>query len=282
MSDDKGLINIDLSGLGDAATKLIEKVSDGIGGAFAPRQLVRMAKAQAEADAIAAHSQIEISDLQRRALSRLAAEEARKQENIERITMQAIPLLEDHSQPENMDEDWIANFFEKSRIVSDQEMQSLWSRLLATEANAPGSVSKRAINLLSDLDKSDAEAFSTLCNFGWMFGKFVPLIFREADDIVVRNGLNYEVLVHLESLGLIRLSSGEFSFTFTEPGLSRGLYFDKSLIFEMKNTGPFNIGKVVLTATGSQLAKIARTGPIEGVFEYVKDHYERMNLLHKP
>ena len=35
-----------------------------------------------------------------------------------------------------MEEDWIANFFDKCRIVSDSEMQSLWARVLAGEANA--------------------------------------------------------------------------------------------------------------------------------------------------
>ena len=32
-----------------------------------------------------------------------------------------------------MDNDWTVNFFDKSRIVSDDEMQNLWSRVLAGE-----------------------------------------------------------------------------------------------------------------------------------------------------
>ena len=46
-------------------------------------------------------------------------------------------------------------------------MQILWARVLAGEANAPGTYSKRTVNLLSDFDKSDAELFTKLCGFGW-------------------------------------------------------------------------------------------------------------------
>lgn len=274
MSDGKGIINIDLSGLSDAASKLIEKVSDGIGGAFAPRQVIRMANAHAEADLIAAYSQIEISELQRRALSRLAAEEARKQKNIEQITGEAIPLLEGTSHPDKIDEDWIASFFEKSRIVSDQEMQSLWARLLASEANLPGSMSRRAINLLADLDKEDAEKFSALCNFGWSFGRLVPLIFGYKDEAAVRNGLTYEALVHLESLGLIRLASvGDFQLDYSKKTTLAVVYFDRALMLQIE-AKPLNVGKVLLTPTGAQLARIARTTALDCVYDYVADHFE--------
>ncbi len=280
MSDGKGLVNIDLSGIGEAASKLIEKVSGGIGGAFAPRQVVRMAKANAEANLIAANSHVEITDLQRRALARLAAEEARKQENIEQITMKAIPLLEDNSNPQNMEDDWVANFFEKSRIVSDEEMQSLWSRLLASEANSPGSVSKRAINILSDLDKSDAQHFSTICNFGWHIGgNLIPLVFYERDAILLTNKINYEVLGHLESLGLLRLAAtGEFQLHFEHKPMLPVTYFKRGLILQLTDQ-PFRVGKILLTPTGRQLSRIAVTAPIDGVFEYVEKKFSERKLL---
>jgi hypothetical protein len=92
-------------------------------------------------------------------LGRFLVEEAQKQRNIEAITQQALPLLNEESDPRNVDNDWIANFFDKSRIVSDNEMQILWARILAGEANAPGQYSKRSVNLLSSFDKRDAQLF---------------------------------------------------------------------------------------------------------------------------
>jgi hypothetical protein len=63
MSSDKSIIN--LGDLSKPATVLIEKISDAVGGLFKPYQIVRVARAEAEAERIRGESQIEISDLQR-------------------------------------------------------------------------------------------------------------------------------------------------------------------------------------------------------------------------
>src|SRR6267142_5975783 len=118
-----------LGNLGDLtkpATVLIEKIFDALGGYFRPRQIRRLAKAEAEAEIIKAQTGIEVADIQRRALNRWVAEETKKQDNIERITQKAIPQLEESSNPQNIEDDWIVNFFDKCRIISDDEMQSLW------------------------------------------------------------------------------------------------------------------------------------------------------------
>ena len=100
---------IKLDELTKPATVLIEKISDAVGGIFLPYQIIRVAKAEAEADRIHADSQIQITDIHRRAMHRFLEEEARKQINIESITKQALPLLEEQSKPQNMQEDWITN-----------------------------------------------------------------------------------------------------------------------------------------------------------------------------
>src|SRR5690242_11123062 len=114
---DNSLVN--LGELSKPATVLVEKISDAVGGIFRPYQLVRIAKAQAEAERISAESQIQITDLQKRALHRFLHEEGRKQANIEAITQKAIPLLEEQGSPDQLQEDWVASFFDKARIVSD-------------------------------------------------------------------------------------------------------------------------------------------------------------------
>ena len=102
---------------------------------------------------------------------------------MEDIIAQAVPDVNEEAKPDAMENDWIANFFDKCRLVSDSEMQSLWARVLAGEANAPSTYSKRTVNLLSDFDKSDAELFTKLCGFGWMIRNVVPLVFDEDAEI---------------------------------------------------------------------------------------------------
>ncbi len=177
MSEGNSIIN--LGDLSRPATALIEKVSDALGGYFKPYQIKRVAKAEAEAEIIRAQTQIDVTDIQRRALYRFIAEEGKKQDNIEKITEKAIPLLEDSSNPKDIEDDWVANFFDKCRIVSDDEMQSLWSKVLSGEANAPGSFSKRTVNFLSSIDKIEAHLFTSLCGYGWHAGNVRPLIYDE-------------------------------------------------------------------------------------------------------
>lgn len=124
-----------------------------------------MAKAKAEAAVTKAQNEIEITELHRRAANRFIEEEAQRQKNMEDITTKALPQLNPEANPDSVENDWLVNFFDKSRIVSDDEMQGLWSRVLAGEANIPGTYSKRTVNFLSDLDKAEAELFAKLCGF---------------------------------------------------------------------------------------------------------------------
>jgi hypothetical protein len=72
MGEGGSLIN--LGELSKPATVLIEKISDAIGGIFRPYQIRRVAQAETEAEKIQAVSQIEITALQQRALSRFLIE----------------------------------------------------------------------------------------------------------------------------------------------------------------------------------------------------------------
>ena len=126
---------------------------------------------------------------------------------MEDITAKALPQLNENAKPDSMENDWIVNFFDKSRIVSDNEMQDLWSRVLAGEANSPGTYSKRTVNFLSDLEKAEAGLFTKLCGFGWQIGNIVPLVFDAQAEIYNRCGINFSSLSHLDSIGLVQFDS---------------------------------------------------------------------------
>ena len=156
---------INLGDLTKPADTLIKKISNAVGVLFEPRQIKRVAEAKAEAARIGAQSEIEITELQHRAARRWIEEEAQQQKNMEDVTAKALLQLDENATPDSIEDDWIVNFFDKTRIVSDNEMQNLWARILTGEANAPGTYSKRTVNFLSDLDKSEANLFTKLCGF---------------------------------------------------------------------------------------------------------------------
>jgi hypothetical protein len=276
MSDDKSTSLVNLGELSKPANTLIEKVSSAIGGVFEPWQIKRVAKAEAEAKLIKAKSEIEITDLHRRAMHRFVEEEAKRQENMEEITKKSIPHLKEESNPENMEDDWVTNFFDKSRIISDEEMQGIWAQVLAGEANAPGSFSKRTVNLLGDLDKRDAELFQALCRYGWFFGRFTPLVFDSEEKIYNDLGINFGSLSHLDSLGLIQFNSvtgfsrhrlpKNFTVTYCGQPLS--------LTINQDNDNKISIGKALLTQAGQELARVISAPGVEGFYDYVKEEWK--------
>ena len=255
---------------------LVKKIAKGVGTLYEPRRIRNVAKAEAEASKIKAESEIEITDLHRRAEQRRIEEEAKHQKNMEDIISEAEPHLNQDANPDVMDDDWIANLFDKCRIVSDEEMQSLWARVLATEANAPGTLSKRTVNLLSDFDKSDAALFTKLCGFCWNIGYIVPLVFDEQMEIYNRHELYFETLGHLENIGLIQF---ERSTGFTRVKLPKRIvvrYYAKLLSLEMPEdtNNRLYMGKVQLTQSGEELAPICGSKPVEGFYEYIKERWK--------
>jgi hypothetical protein len=279
MSDENPIAK--LGDLTKPATVLIEKISEAVGGVFKPYQIVRVAKAEAEANLIQAESQIQVTDLHRRAMHRFLEEEAKKQSNIEAITQNALPLLEDRSAPQDVADDWITNFFDKSRIVSDGEMQSLWSRVLAGEANAPGAFAKRTVNLLADLDKGDAVLFMRLCGFGWMIGDVCPLVFDPRASIYNDKGVNFNTLSHLESLGLIQFNSLTGFRRLRIPKVATVFYYGQpvTLTFPKDSENDLDLGKVLLTRAGQQLAPVCAPTRVDGFFEYVKEKWVAQSLI---
>ena len=194
---------------------------------------------------------------------------------MEDITAKAAPHLNEDANPNAIEDDWIANFFDKCRIVSDGEMQSLWARVLVGEANAPGAYSKRTVNFVSELDKSDANLFTKLCGFNWMFGGTVPLVFDVQSEVYTKHGIYFKDMIHLESIGLIQFETLGFQRTNL---LRRAIwhYYNIPLILEMpKDTdNQLQIGTVVLTKIGEELAPICGSQPVEGFYEYVKEQWK--------
>lgn len=278
MSTNNSLVSLDLKSVSKVGIVLIEKVSAAIGGLYKPYQVVQMAKAQVKAEIIEAEGQIKVEELKHRALDRFISEEIKKQANIESITGKAIPLLENTADAEQLEDDWVSNFFDKCRITSDSDMQQLWAKVLAGEVNSPGKFSKRTINLLSDLDKSDAELFQTFCGFCWMIGTITPLIFEVTSDVYSKNGINFNRIMHLESLGLVQYS-GAIS-RFMRSGLPDKFiisYYGQPLsLKKLPEAGnEFTTGQVNLTNAGMQLAEICGSKPVQGFFDYVVDYYKQ-------
>lgn len=273
MTDSNSIIN--LGNLSKPINTLIEKISDAIGGIYKPYQIRKVAEAEAEAERIRVAMQIEVTDLQRRAMRRFIAEEAKKQNNIEAITSKALPEVNEQSEPEKVEDDWITNFFDKCRLISDEEMQHLWAKILSGEANSPGKFSKRTVDLLASVDKSDAMLFSTLCSFCFFIGEAFPLIYDTDHKIYTDHGINFSAISHLESIGLIHFNnlSGYVRRGLGQKGFVN--YFGQQVWVEFAkpSDNELQLGHVLLTKAGQQLAPICGAEHREGFVDYVRDKW---------
>ena len=177
---DNPLMNI--GDLAEPAKVLIEKIADATGTLYEPKHIVEVAKAQAEAAIIQgeseieiaksksevaiiqAESEIEITDRQRRGAQRWLAEQGQQQESIENTIIKAIPQLNEDADPNAIEDDWIIKFFDKCRLITDENVQDLWASILAGEANSKGSYSPKALTTLADMNQKGLTLFNTFCS----------------------------------------------------------------------------------------------------------------------
>ena len=140
----------------------------------------------------------------------------------------------------------------------------------------------KTVNLVADLDKSSAELFHKLCSFGWrIHGALFPLIFDSAKPIYADNGLGLYSLIKLDSIGLIQISD---VLGFKLSNQSRQLpasYNLQSVVltFPTEEGNDFELGQVMMTPSGMELARIVKPTSIQGFFEFIYDKWAKESLL---
>ncbi len=160
-------------------------------------------------------------------------------------------------------------------------MQSLWAKILAGEANSPGKYTKRPVNFLSSIDKSDAMLFTELCGFGWLLGNVVPLVYQFEDDIYIVHGITFDSLKHLDEIGLLSFESIAGYRRKHLPEVARIFYYGTpiNIKFTKPSDNELDIGKVLLSKIGQELTPISGAKPVEGFFEYVIKHWAEQGLV---
>jgi hypothetical protein len=270
---DTSLIN--LGELSKPATVLIEKVSSAVGVLYEPTRIRKEAAAKADAALIEAQSNIVIGDMERRALVRFVVEQTREQKNIENITTKALPQVASESDPAKMDEDWIADFFSKCKKISNSEMQDLWARMLAGEANTPGSVSKRTVDFVASMDRADAELFSRICGLSDT-SLLELLIFDTNDPLLTQENMSWADLAHLDNIGLIQL---ENLTGFARQGVPETFLISVAgealqiTVKAQKGKMQLNIGRALFTKTGKELRRFVHIIPPKGFYDYCVKHW---------
>ena len=190
-------LNIDANEITKPIATYIKKAANALGTSYQPTRNVN--------DTDEAQQQIakELDDTELETLKSLLDQARREQKNISDIFKKSVKVLNAKANPEDIDteeleEDWIAYCFEHCRTVSDEEMQNLWAELLSGKASNPKTFSKRTVNLVSKLEKREAQLFNQFCQFCWMVeGEITPLIYNPKAQIYNRRDINFDHLKYL-------------------------------------------------------------------------------------
>lgn len=220
-----------------------------------------------------------------------------------RIIDKALDHLDEGADIRDIDEGWRANYFDKCRLVHDDEMQTLWAKILAGKANDPGTYSKRSVNSVADIDKKDAQLFTELCRYVCKIKytymnrektEFVPLIFEKylPRKPLFLTHTNYHIhthnLEHLDSIGMIRITDygsdvknkeggfGSRTDVIQSDGPIEVNYYGENIRlsrYPEQGRGRYlfglSIGKVKLTQIGSELYPICGSTPVNGFFNHI-------------
>ena len=213
--------------------------------------------------------------------------------NLAKILQKATLQLNEGATPTRITDDWIANFKDRARTCSDEQMADLWAQLLAGEANAPGSYSRKAVNILADLQKEDAELFSTLCRYRLIiFNPFANLLIEGSPEaplsrfntpreypmlgimdiqhqIYTENGINFQAVGHLAGLGLISVQPMGIQVS------PKAAYRCGGRILVLLGDKPIPLGIAQFTTAGAQLSQLC--SPLEtpdGFHEYLTDFWQ--------
>jgi len=282
---------VNLEKLSEPLTKLVEVISNGVGTLYAPFGTVRKAKADAKARIIIARADVEAADIQERARARIEFRESLRQENIERISSQAAIELPKSVSEEPVDPDWTLQYFDYAQDVCDENMQKLWSRILAGEVASPGSYSRRTLQFLRTLDKEEAEAFTKICSIAVTLDSDWKHIIeeKETEEVIREMFGGSSPIQHFISIGLL-LSEASFINPLETTGLEIN-YFSKKYSLEAPEKRkskrfssveiPFSIRGFSLI--GRELASIAGGMPVKGYIERVaKGMEKKYNIIFHP
>lgn len=103
------------------------------------------------------------------------------------------------------DFDWFVRFYEAVGNISDEQMQSIWAKILAGEINNPNTYSLRTIEALKNLSQQEAGLFEKICSHCICMGQ--QLFLPHYDGYLEKCQITFGEVLYLSELGLISSDS---------------------------------------------------------------------------
>lgn len=255
-----GLINIDLKPVADVVNKMIDKISGAIGWVVnhdttqkvALKTFVEDIK-KSNIDPL--HKSILISN------SKKILKEYKNQESIINIALNNLSV---EARPQDVKDDWVVEFMEMAKLISDSEYQYIWGLILAGEMDNPGSFSIGAIDKLRCLSKKDAECFQKASRIALNVGGKNCILANSNENSGLGNyDFTYEDVLQLSDCGLMRPSEVLVDVKFEDSEHRNANMYNDSIVAVLK---PLNDDHKTIrlrifsfTEAGNQLLRVVQS-----------------------
>ena len=141
--------------------------------------------------------------------------------------------------------------------------------------------SKKEIDAhISDLDEADAALFTSLCQFVWIQGEPLSLIYNPDHAVYTKHGINLRVLKHFESIDLISFEAAGYVKRWFGKH-TRLFYFGQvtKIQFVEEANNQLDLGHVLLTEKGKALATVFSNKRNQEFYEYVIDRWFQQGMV---
>lgn len=204
--------------------------------------------------------------------------------NCKTVMELAKPLVSENAKPHEVEEDWFAFFFDKVRLVSDESVQMMWSKILANEINTPGTFQRSLLHTLSVMSTAQAQLFCNIarfCMFEYKQEEVVhPLLFISSNVEAYKNSkITASSLLDLENLGLIQC---DFKSEYIFPKKKVLRYGNKviEIYGDPDNDNKIKAGNVRFTYNGRTLFSIVESSYLKyrtDILDFAVTKFQRRN-----
>ena len=177
-------------------------------------------------------------ELAQHALENYGIKLLEEQLNKEQIALKSVENLKtleiSSEKPEkSLNQDWLTAFWNLAATKSEEDIQTILSKILSNEIVQPGNLSLHTLQTLSILDSKVGDSFVKLCNMSFDDGR--SAYFINLDVLAFQNigdtwqfGIDFEDLLDLDGANLIR-SAESIRLDFAKPdGYEEGkFHYDK-------------------------------------------------------
>lgn len=275
------LIKIDLKPLSDLGIALLDKIEKETGWIFS----TETAKKQGYKNIIDEISKREdINPIDRAVIISQFNKIKKEHKNRAQIIDKAVKLLEKGDNPEKIKDDWLIEFFDLCKNVSDEELQFVWARVLQKECTEDGKSSLRLLRTISDITKNEINMITKIAkniNYATANSEYWGIVCSEM-QFLETIGISLDEIMELEELGVIKRE------TFSFKDGSKFSYCNVNYAIKYKKKSYLNLTKFVnffrLTQVGMEILNLAEIDfenhnilenlkkALEKDFEIVKDN----------